>query len=226
MAKIIKNTTASDILVAQAGISVPAMGQYEIEVRDYSLWATVGVITEISSLITSGDLVVNDGINDLTSFYGLAFLQYPDAAFNARFLSEPERSNGFASKTIQEAVEEAASGIITSLAPTTTIGAMTVVAYSATLVADTAYKFKMEVDARRTDAVGETAIWEVHTRVKRDGASPAALVGNTFQALCQRDDQQMDIYWDVSGNQVQLKVVGVAGKTIKWQPRVSLIKVS
>ena len=226
MAKIIKNTTAADIMVDQAGILIEASTQYQIEVQDYLLWASAAVLAEVSPLITSGDLVVNDGIQDLSVSDGINFLEYPDTAFNVRFLSDPERVNGFVSKTTQEAIEEAASGSVVSLAPTTTIGAVTAVAYTTTLDPDTAYKFKTELEARRLDVVGETGMWELNTRAKRDGVSVAALVGDSFQAMAQKDDSAMDIYWDVSGNQIQLKVVGVVGKTIKWQPKVTLVKVS
>ncbi len=226
MSKYITNTTASPILVVQAGVEIAALSTYEVITQDYLLWASAEVLAEVTPLITSGDLVVNDGVMNLSVADGVNFLEYPDTAFNGRFLSNPERVNGFASKTIQEAIEEAASGLVVSLAPTITVGAVTAVAYTTTLDADTAYKFKSEVDARRTDVVGETGIWELHQRVKRDGAASAALAGDSFQGIAHRDDQNMNLYWDVSGNQVQLKVVGVAGKTIKWQPKVTFVKVS
>lgn len=226
MSKYIKNTTGSIIFVSQAGVAIDAFTTYEVVAQDYLLWASNEVIAEVSPLITAGDLVVNDGVMDLAVGDGINFLEYPDTAFNGRFLSSPERANGFVSKTIQEAIEEAASGSVVSLAPTTTIGAVTAVAYATTLDPDTAYKFKSEVDARRLDVVGEMGIWEINTRVKRDGLSAATLVGDTMQALAMRDDSGMDTYWDVSGNQVQLKVVGVAGKTIKWQPKITQVKVS
>ena len=111
MSKIIKNTTISDISLKDAGITIPASSQYEIEPQDYLLWATDDVLTEISSYLTSGDLVVNDGINDLSATDGTYYLKYPDSAFNQRFLSEPDRSNGFTAKTVQEAIEESKANI-------------------------------------------------------------------------------------------------------------------
>lgn len=225
MAKLITNTTGGAITIAQSGVTIDAATTYTVEVQDYLLWASVAVIAEVTPYITSGDLVVNDGVMNLSVGDAINFLEYPDTAFNGRFLSEPERSNGFVSKTIQEAIEEAA-GVIYSISPTTTIGAVTAVAYTTTLTADTAYKFQTEVEARRTDVVGENGMWRLDQKIKRDGVATAALSGHTFQAIAHRDDTAMDIYWDVSGNQAQLKVVGVAGKTIKWQPRVSFIKVS
>lgn len=226
MSKYIKNTTGSTIFVTQAGVSIDAFSTYEVVVQDYLLWGSNEVIAEVSPLITAGNLVINDGVMDLAVGDGINFLEYPDTAFNGRFLSSPERANGFVSKTIQEAIEEAASGSVVSLAPTTTIGAVTAVAYATTLDPDTVYKFKSEVDARRLDVVGETGMWELNTRAKRDGAGSAALHGDTFQGIAHRSDAAMDTYWDVSGNQIQLKVVGVAGKTIKWQPKITQVKVS
>lgn len=226
MSKLITNTTASAIVISKAGIRIAAGATYTVEVRDYLLWASDEVLTQVIPLITSGDLVVNDGIQNLSVSDGINFLEYPDTAFNGRFLSDPERVNGFSSKTIQEAIEEASTGSVVSIAPTTTVGAVTAVAYTTTLDADTAYKFISEVEARRTDSVGESSAWEIHTRAKRDGAFSATLVGHTFQAMSVKDDANQDVYWDVSGNQIQLKVVGVAGKTIKWQPKVTQVKVS
>lgn len=51
--------------------------------------------------------MVNDGLRDLTAAYGNYFLKYPDEAFSQRFLSNPDRVNGFVAKTTQEAIEEA-----------------------------------------------------------------------------------------------------------------------
>jgi len=226
MAKIVKNTTASDITISRVGVTISASSQHTIEVQEYLLWGNTDALAEITPYVVSGDIVINDGIMDLSVGDGINFLEYPDTAFNARFLSDPERVNGFASKTVQEAIEEAASGSVVSISPTTTIGAVTAVAYTTTLDPDTAYKFTAEIEARRIDLVGEDGMWRQEQRCKRDGLSSAALVGYTFQNIAHRDDSDMDVYWDVSGNQVQLKVVGVAGKTIKWQPKVQQIKVS
>ena len=67
--------------------------------------------------ILNGTIVVNDGVLDLTVANGIAldraidYLKHPDTAFNIRFLAEPERSNGFGAKNVQEAIEEARSAI-------------------------------------------------------------------------------------------------------------------
>lgn len=114
--KILKNTTGSDIEVNSTGVTIPASGQYTIDPINYSLWTTTDAITEITTDINSGDLVVNDGVDDITVANGFTlqhaidYIKYPDFAFHIRFEAEPERSNGFASKNVQEAIEEAKSG--------------------------------------------------------------------------------------------------------------------
>ena len=104
MAKILKNVTGSDISILDTGTTIAANSQYTISEQSYLLWAASA---NIVAHVNSGNIVVNDGINDITNTArALNFIKYPDTAFNARFLSEPERSNGFASKNIQEAIEE------------------------------------------------------------------------------------------------------------------------
>lgn len=111
MKKIIKNTTLTDIEVFETGAFVPASGQLEIDPTSYGLWASaiLEAAEENSQFnldISTGKLVVNDGTYDLPPAYGKYHLKYPDSAFSTRFLSEPERSNGFSSKTVQDAIEE------------------------------------------------------------------------------------------------------------------------
>ena len=109
MSKILKNTTGTAIELPRLGITVPASGQEEIKTEEFLDAATDDALSEITAFLNSGDIVVNDGINDLSATYGLYHLLYTDWAFNQRFLSEPERTNGFVSKTSQEAIEESRS---------------------------------------------------------------------------------------------------------------------
>lgn len=113
--KILKNTTGSPIELTQVGITVPAMGQVVIEPGQYYLYANeIGLSPagQLDTLIGNGTIVVNDGVSDLTVANGIAldraidYLKHPDTAFNIRFLSQPERMNGFVAKNIQEAIEE------------------------------------------------------------------------------------------------------------------------
>lgn len=110
MSKILKNTTGSIISIADTGISIPASpGSYTIPIQDYTLW---GASTSVSSFITSGALVINDGYNDLTAVNGANYLKYPDTALNIRFLSNPDRANGFTAKDVQTAIEEAKASAV------------------------------------------------------------------------------------------------------------------
>lgn len=106
MAKIIKNTTLADIELTKIGLTIPASGQVTISEKDYIQLSTQDAISQISPLINSGNIVINDGINDISVSEALDFLRFPDDAISIRFLSQPERSNGIVSKTVQGAVEE------------------------------------------------------------------------------------------------------------------------
>ena len=114
--KILKNTTMSVIILEQVGLTIPASSQIIIEPSDYLLLANEAIIgTEIETLIQSGDIVVNDGVTDLSADRGFDYIKAPDTALNIRFLGEPQRSNAFVSKNVQEAIEEARenySGIV------------------------------------------------------------------------------------------------------------------
>ena len=77
--KIVKNTTVLAITLKNVGITIPANDFYTIEISEYNLWATVDALTEISPLITAGDIVVNDSIVDITDLIGCeGATRYPD----------------------------------------------------------------------------------------------------------------------------------------------------
>jgi hypothetical protein len=237
MTKRIKNTTGSDITVVSAGITIPAGSIITLQPSEYLVWSSDDVIAEVLADITAGNLVVNAYDHVSGTDYDLPtaveidvqraidFLRYPDYAFNIRFLSDPERVNGFVSKNVQEAIEEARTGIA-PISPTTTTDNVPTVAYIATLDDDTTYFFDAYVVARRLDTTDDNGTFQQHIRVRREGGGAATLLGNTFQKLAMRTDSAMALEWDVSGNDVRLKVVGVNGKTIKWQPQVEFEKVS
>ena len=111
--KILKNTTGSDREYPEIGLTVPANGQITIEPGSYYLVAEeIDVTGNLAADIRAGTIVVNDGVKDITAANGLNvergidYLKHPDTAFNIRFLSETERTNGFVSKNVQEAIEE------------------------------------------------------------------------------------------------------------------------
>lgn len=224
--KTIRNTTGSTITLSALGLQIPAGITYTIEVEEYLVWASDVALAEVSPFITSGDLVVNDGLYDLAPAYGIYYLKYPDLATNVRFLSDPERLNGFVAKTVQEAIEEAATGTVTTLPAAITVGAVTVIAYSESLADNTSYTFRANIVARRTDVAGDTGDFDILVRVKREGGGPATIVGHTFQERAMRTDSGMVVDWTVSGNDIRLTVTGVVAKTIKWQPEINRNDVS
>ena len=78
MQKIIKNTTASTIFINEAGVNILAGTQIIIDPSVYYLWEKPEMITEISANVDAGNLVINNGIMDLSPADGLRFLQFPD----------------------------------------------------------------------------------------------------------------------------------------------------
>ena len=81
MTKIVKNTTGSDIALSDTGVTVPASGQYALNPSENHIWAESIVISPASqlvTLITSGDIVINNGTVDLSAASGIRFLEYPD----------------------------------------------------------------------------------------------------------------------------------------------------
>lgn len=106
MAKILKNTTGSDISLEITGVTVPASGQIEFNTEDFLELASDDSIAEISPLITSGDIVVNDGTSDLSVDDGNNFIKYPDQAENIQY---DNVGSGLASTNVKDAIDEIAS---------------------------------------------------------------------------------------------------------------------
>lgn len=83
MIKIVKNTTIADIEIYETGVTIPASGQLTIDPINYGLW-TQGIAesiddnTQFHQDIDSGDIVINNGEEDLTAFFGKIQLQYID----------------------------------------------------------------------------------------------------------------------------------------------------
>jgi len=71
MVKILKNTTLSDISLEILGITIPASGQFELNTEDYIEAANEESISELTTLINSGDIVINDGFVDLKPQEGI-----------------------------------------------------------------------------------------------------------------------------------------------------------
>jgi hypothetical protein len=110
---ILKNTTGTAIELDE-GIIIPASGQVTIDPTSRrKFWDDIDLVGNLATQIRNGDIIVNDGVDDLILSNGFSveraidYLKFPDRAFNLRFEAEPERSNGFVSKNVQEAIEEA-----------------------------------------------------------------------------------------------------------------------
>lgn len=78
MSKILKNTTVADIELDALGYTIPASGQVDFDVTEFQLLASDDVIAEVTPFLTSGDIVVNDGVQDLTLAEGLRYLTWPE----------------------------------------------------------------------------------------------------------------------------------------------------
>lgn len=72
MSKLITNTTLSIIDVVDVGIEINPGATYTIVPQDYGIWAAS---SSVVAFVGSGDLVVNDGFQDLSPAQGMGFLQ-------------------------------------------------------------------------------------------------------------------------------------------------------
>lgn len=108
--KILKNQTGSPILIADVGITIPASpATYTIQPTDYLLWdASANIITYINN----GNIVVNDGTQDLSISSALAYIKFPLDARSVRFTTQ---GVVLTSKNAEAAIDEAASQAQTAL---------------------------------------------------------------------------------------------------------------
>ena len=105
---IVKNTTGTLISIKETGEDIPASGQRTIDASRHHMYQKEATITEMTTNINSGALVINDGINDLSATKAFAYLRQRFAE-GIRFKSNPERLNDFISKDVQLAIEEVRS---------------------------------------------------------------------------------------------------------------------
>jgi hypothetical protein len=73
--KIVKNPTNADIVLKYAGVTIPALGQHDIDPSEFPLWATVNVVEEINDHLLVGDLIVYNGVEDLEQAVGKVHLE-------------------------------------------------------------------------------------------------------------------------------------------------------
>jgi hypothetical protein len=78
--KILKNLTspASNIEISETGITILPTEDYTIDPVNYLYWGKPETITELTPYLNSGDIVVNDGTNDLPVAEAIRFLEYAD----------------------------------------------------------------------------------------------------------------------------------------------------
>lgn len=110
--------STSGVAIPETGNFVSGVDGLVLNSQEYLEWAShIGQnpTTQLEEWIRNGYLIINDGVRDLIPANGInldravEYMKYPDAAFNMRFLSDPERQNGFVSKNVQEAIEEGRS---------------------------------------------------------------------------------------------------------------------
>lgn len=107
MSKILKNTTLSDIEIPSMGVTVPASGELVIESTDYLLLGLDDTVTFLNPLISSGDIVINDGTTDLSIPVGALSIESFTSANRLGFFPEALASNDFSADNIQDGIEEA-----------------------------------------------------------------------------------------------------------------------
>jgi hypothetical protein len=101
VSKILKNNTASPISITDTGVTIPASpGSYTIPEQDYLLWAASA---NIATPVNAGNIIVNDGLVNLSATLGLAHLR--DGI--AKSITFDNSVNGFLSTQVQAAIEEA-----------------------------------------------------------------------------------------------------------------------
>jgi len=86
MSKILKNTTASAINITDTGITLAALSDYTIPPQDYLIWAAS---SDILSPVGVGDVIVNDGSENLDPSTGIDLLK---GIVSADFVSDPSIS--------------------------------------------------------------------------------------------------------------------------------------
>jgi len=101
---IIKNPGATDLFLNDVKINLLAGDSYTIP---YQSLGRLAYSADVYLLIASGQLVLNDGTQDLSFDEGAAALRSRGTSIQSTFQNHASRGNGFTSKTNQEAIEEA-----------------------------------------------------------------------------------------------------------------------
>jgi hypothetical protein len=93
--------------------------------------------------------------------------------------------------------------------------------------ANTTINYSVQVVARRTDATGESAAWELKA-VGDSFSGTVADVGNVYEVVVARDDTnwQVDARADDTNNAIGIFVTGAAGKTIRWVAEIETSEIN
>lgn len=99
--KILKNQSGSDLVF---GSRVVSNGEQITLSKHY--WLDIAEKIEILDLVTSGDIIVNDGTEDLSPSLGREHLELVEGWTKAEDIIFENNSNGFSSDRVQSAIEE------------------------------------------------------------------------------------------------------------------------
>ena len=92
---------------------------------------------------------------------------------------------------------------------------------------NTTINYSVQVVARRTDATGESAAWELKA-VGDSFSGTVADVGNVYEVVVARDDATwaVDARADNTNNAIGIFVTGAAGKTIRWVAEIETSEIN
>ena len=114
MSKVLRNTTGSDINLSKLGVTISSGTSFIVPTGDYLILSSPSSITELTSLINSGSIIVNNGVSDITdTTKAINYLYYPDSAKSTIF---DNSTNSFSSTEVQSAIEESKNTAL-ALAP-------------------------------------------------------------------------------------------------------------
>lgn len=112
---------------------------------------------------------------------------------------------------------------------TTTTDATATTTQSITMTADTMLWVRAIVAARRTGGsagtAGDSAGYVITATYKKVGAGSATLVGAVLADFTAEDQAGWDATFDVSTNDVRLRITGAVNNNITWKSKLSYILV-
>jgi len=96
-----------------------------------------------------------------------------------------------------------------------------------TIPTDTTVFFTVDIVARRTDATGESAGWQVKGVVDNFSGT-VANVGDIYEVVVAQDDTnwEVDVTADDADNAINVVCTGAASKTVKWMAVVKTMEIA